>query len=279
MSTVLHIGASDGELDFYSKSGVQKLVYAEPDKVSLQSLLINIKKFNNQGQQLDVSVIPKACSARSGENLLFYANGSGQSSLEKPQSRVFNWVGDHFEQYLVETISLSDLKDYAFGGETVDYLCIDTQGHEKAILCGVDPQYLRSNFKVIDVELMSDVSQYSVSQNAWKEVVTHLIRSGFQPIIHPHGITESYIFVNSLLDSRYFTSCITAIRDRLMKNFFAQHGMNVGLDEVSVYSSLGDCMFLPFTHIGGAIHASLLQPFREEFVSNYLNGLVPVMGV
>jgi FkbM family methyltransferase len=277
MKAVLHIGAAEGEIEFYSNLGVDKLVYAEPDKGCLQSLSMNIKESINKGNRMEISVVPKACSARSGEQLNFYANSSGQSSLEKPESRVIDLVGDNFQQYVVETISLTDLKNSTFGSRKIDYCCIDTQGHEKAILCAVNPQYLRSNFMVIDVELMTDVGQYSVSPNNWKEVVMHLIRSGFEPLIHPHGITESYIFINSSLNLSYFTSAISAIRDRLMKNLFAEHGLDVDGEKTCIYASLGDHMFLPFTHIGGTIHASLLQPFREEFVANYLSSSIPML--
>jgi len=277
MKTVLHIGAAEGEIEFYSKLGVDKLVYAEPDKGCLKSLSMNIKESIDKGTRMEVSVVPKACSARNGEKLNFYANSSGQSSLEKPESRTIDMVGDHFQQYAVETISLTELKNSSFGRKKIDYCCIDTQGHEKAILCAADPQYLRSNFMVIDVELMTDVGQYSVSPNNWKEVVMHLIRSGFEPLIHPHGITESYVFVNSSLNLSCFTSAISDIRDRLMKDFFAKHGLDIDGEETCIYASLGDHMFLPFTHIGGTIHASLLQPFREEFVAKYLSSRIPML--
>ena len=277
MKTVLHIGAAAGEVQFYSNLGVNKLVYAEPDRGCLKSLSDNIQESINNLSRMEISVIPKACSTRSGDKLNFYANSLGQSSLERPESGTFDIVGDNFQQYLVETISLVELKESTFGRERViDYCCIDTQGHEKAILCGVAPQYLRSNFMVIDVELMTDVRQYSVPPNNWKEVVIHLVRSGFEPLIHPHGITESYIFINSSLNPSYLTSTISAIRDRLMKNFFAQHGFDIQREMSSVYASLGDHMFLPFTHIGGSIHATLLQPFREQFVSAYLSSLSPM---
>ena len=272
MKTVLHIGAAEGEIEFYSNLGVDKLVYVEPDKGCLQSLSRNIKTSLNKGTRMEISVVPKACSSTSGKKLNFYANSSGQSSLEKPESWVIDMVGDHFQQYLVETISLTELKNSTFGSRRIDYCCIDTQGHEKAILCDVEPQYLHSNFMAIDVELITDKRQYSVSPNNWKEVTSHLIRSGFETLIHPHGITESYIFLNSSLNLSHLTPVISAIRDRLMKKFFADHGLDVDGEKTCIYASLGDHMFLPFTHIGGSIHSSLLQQFREQFISTFLSG-------
>lgn len=277
MKSVLHIGAAAGEIDFYGRLGVEKLVYAEPDQTCLRALSENIKRFIEKGSQMQVLVVPKACSSRSGEKLTFYANGSGQSSLEKPESRTIAMAGDHFQQSIVETISLADLKQSTFGGSKVDYLCIDTQGHEKPIICGADPRYLQTNFTVIDVELMTDTAQYSVSPNNWKEVVFHLLRSGFEPLIHPHGITESYVFINSSINSSYVTSALSAIRDRLVKRYFDQNGMTIPVSRCCAFSSLGDHMFLPFTHISGSIHASQLQSFREEFIAEYLVHLLPVI--
>ena len=98
----------------------------------------------------------------------------------------------------------------------------------------------------------------------------HLLKSGFEPLIHPHGITESYVFINSSLNSSYFCSLLSAIRDRLMKRFFDQNSIDIPISKICAFSSLGDHMFLPFTHIGGSIHASQLQSFRETFMSAYL---------
>jgi len=273
MKNVLHIGAADGEIDFYSSLGVSKLVYAEPDKKCLRSLSMSIREFLKCGSIMEVWLVPKACSSNSGEQLSFHANGLGQSSIEVPGSRTLSIVGNNFEEYSVESISLVDLKESTFGNNRIDYCCIDTQGHEKAILCGVDPEYLQANFMVIDVELMTDTSQYSVPEDNWQEVVLHLLKSGFEPLVHPHGITESYIFINSSLNTSYLTSMAAAIRDQLMQDFFSRIDISIEREKCSSFSSLGNHMFLPFTHIGGAIHATLLQPFREKFIAAYLSSL------
>jgi len=273
VSKVLHIGAAAGEIDFYSSLGVCKLVYAEPDKLCLHTLKTNIGNTFRKGSSMEIIVVPKACSSVSGQFVPFYANGSGQSSLEKPESQTLELVGNSFDQYSVETISLVDLKTSNFGNEKVDYLCIDTQGHEKAIICSTRPEFLGSNFSVIDIELMTDPGQYAVDRGNWIAVVQHLLLAGFEPLVHPHGITESYIFVNSLMNMKYYIPVIGAIRDRHMKEFFALHSISVSSAQASIYSSLGDHMFLPLTHIGGSIHASKLQSFREDFISWYLQSI------
>ena len=277
MAKVLHIGAAEGEVQFYSDLGVQKLVYAEPDTECLSLLSKNILKLIDAGSPMQTLVIPKACSSISGGELNFYANGKGQSSLERPESWTKSFTGDIFKEYFVETISLPDLKASTFGDDFIDYMCIDTQGHERSIICSVDPQYLRANFRVIDVELMTDINQYAVSPESWKEVVLHLLRAGFEPIVHPHGITESYLFVNSFVSPCLLFSTITCIRDKLMTKLFLQHGIDIEPEKACSFSALGDHMFLPFSHIGGSIHASLLQPFREEFVTAYLGHILPKM--
>jgi len=271
MTNVLHVGAAEGEVEFYRNLGVEKLVYAEPDQNCLIQLRGNINRLNINRSLMQVNIIPKACSSLSGESLKFFANGSGQSSLEKPESRTKQMVGDNFECYNVETISLVDLKQSTFKNEIVNYLCIDTQGHEKSIICSSDSEYLNLNFNCIDVELMTDVNQYAIPAGNWKDVVLHLLRSGFEPIIHPHGITESYIFLNKRLGTNEYNKQVINIRDALMTEFFNHSEVKLRGMEASSLCAIGDHYFLPFANIGGAIHASQLQPFREKFVSMYLS--------
>jgi hypothetical protein len=62
-----------------------------------------------------------------------------------------------------------------------------------------------------------------------------------------------------------------------MKRYLDQNGIVVPVHKTSAFSSLGDHSFLPFTHIGGSIHASQLQSFREEFVNAYLGYILPMI--
>lgn len=273
MSIVLHIGAAQGEVDFYSKHNVKNLVYSEPDVNCLRLLKENVQKCINLGSRIRVTIVPRACSSKTGENLNFYANGAGQSSLERPESRTKSMALAEFKEYPVQTITLTDLKRGYLGDQIVDYLCIDTQGHERKIICSTEPSFLSAHFKIIDVELMTDPSQYSVSREDWKHVVHHLLRSGFEPVVHPHGITESYLFINRKYINSQLLDLIRNTRDMLSDQLFQREGLLSDGFESNLLSSLGDHMFLPLTHCGGALHASLLQDFREAFVSNYLDDL------
>lgn len=67
MKRVLHIGAADGEIEFYDMLGIDKLVYAEPDQTCLSILLSNIKNSINKASKMQILVIPKSCSDRSGK--------------------------------------------------------------------------------------------------------------------------------------------------------------------------------------------------------------------
>ncbi len=273
MPLVLHVGAADGEIEYYASAGVTQLVYAEPDRKCIAQLKKNIYNYLSNNPHMQITVVPKACSERSGELINFYSNGQGQSSIEKPENYTLEIAGNQFTQYLVETISLQDLKHGSFGSNMIDYLCIDTQGHEKSIICGVPIDFLSNNFAIIDIELMTDPSQYHVAPSNWKEIVFHLLKAGFEPVIHPHGLTESYLFMNTRIGIQKFAPLINQIRNQLMARFFDAIGFNVPTDQANVYASLGDHLFLPFSHVGGAIHASLLQPFRESFVIEYLKSL------
>ena len=274
MKNVLHIGAAEGELEYYIGLGVNRLVYVEPDKDCLHKLTANVREKLSSFDNLTVAIVPMACSSESGKTINFYANGTGQSSIEEPQFYTKSIVGDNFNQYNVHTVSLIDLKFEFFGTQIVDYLCIDTQGHEKKVLCAANTEFLSQNFRIIDVELMTDISQYSVDTNSWREVVLHLLAAGFQPIIHPHGITESYIFINPLLMNNildHLHICSSRIRDELVLNYLDQAGLVLDNCDIPCLAALGDYAFLPFSHINGSIHMSLLQPFRERFVKDYFS--------
>ena len=58
-----------------------------------------------------------------------------------------------------------------------------------------------------------------------------------------------------------------------MKSFFSDSTGSPFAFDTTFYSSLGDHQFLPLSHVGGAIHASKLQDFRQDFVSFYLRNL------
>ncbi|KZR79909.1 hypothetical protein PMIT1342_01854 [Prochlorococcus marinus str. MIT 1342] len=276
MPNVLHVGASSGEIYYYANLGVSKLVYSEPDISCLDTLNKNISDYTsrNISQPMEILVIPKACSSQSDQSLNFYANGGGQSSLVQPGSRTIEFVGDNFIEYHVSTISLFDLTLLTFKHSIIDYLCIDTQGFEREILCSTPIDFLSHHFKVIDVELMTDTLQYSVSKDNWKHVTLHLLKAGFEPIIHPQGITESYLFFNSKCNFTYIKPHLKILRDKFSRTVLPKDIPNdLRTLTPSLLTSLGDRQFLPFSHIGGSIHPTHLQEFRELFVSYYLKHL------
>jgi len=276
MQTVIHIGAEQGEIEFYEEVGCKNLTYAEPDKACLKKLKENASKHFQQEQRSlqNLKIIPKACSSDGNRKLKFYANGNGQSSLQEPGPRTKVMIGEensNFEEYEVETTTLKDIYDESFKDSSqIDYLCIDTQGHEKTIICSTSPTFLSESFSIIDVELMTDPGQYGVGANDWKEVVRHLIISGFTPLIHPNGITESYIFLNSK-HNKWIDSIGKAIADSITRTLSQQlfnSTPKIG-DTSHTYANigcLGDHAFLPLGITGGAVHMSQLQQFREEFI-------------
>jgi hypothetical protein len=117
---------------------------------------------------------------------------------------------------------------------------------------------------------MTDINQYAIPAGNWNDVVWHLLKAGFEHIIHPHRNTESYIFLNKRLGTNQYDKQINDIRDGLMTELFNYSEVKLR-GEVSSLCSIGDHYFLPFTNIGGAIHASQLQSFRQKVVSMYLS--------
>ena len=277
MQTVIHIGAERGELDFYEEIGCENLTYVEPDEACLIKLRKNIElKRQNWKRLKRVKVIPKACSSEGNRTLKFYANGNGQSSLEKPTMLTKVMIGEensNFQVQEVETINLQEVYEESFKKTAqIDYLCIDTQGHEKSIICTSSPQFLSASFSIIDVEIMTGNSQYEIDRNNWIDVITHLLKSGFTPLIHPHGITESYLFINSKHDkwiNNIARPIASSIAKMLTKKLYQTNKNTIKENLDHVYAnldSLGDSYFLPLGITGGAIHMQQLKDFREEFI-------------
>lgn len=276
MENVIHIGAANGEIDFYEEIGCKNLTYVEPDKGCLNQLKENASQhFHKEPRSLqNLKIIPKACTSESGRKLNFFANSHGQSSLQKPGPRTKQMIGEEkaqFQEYEVETTTLREVYEESLkDSHQIDYLCIDTQGHEKNILCSTPSEFLSDKFSIIDVEIMTDAKQYAINPNDWKAVVTHLVSSGFTPLIHPHGITESYIFLNER-HNRWIENIGRPIADSILRKLSQQlFQADTNIENLAhLYAnigSLGDHSFLPLGITGGAVHMSQLQPFREEFI-------------
>ena len=115
---------------------------------------------------------------------------------------------------------------------------------------------------------MSDIEQYDINPNNW-DVVKHLINSGFVPLIHPHGVTESYIFVNKK-HGKWIEHIAKPITESIAMNL-AKRLLNANdvKDPDHFYphaTSLYNSAFMPLGITGGSIHGSQLSSFRTEFV-------------
>lgn len=275
MKNVIHIGAEKGEIDYYEKIGCINLTYVEPDKICLCKLKNNASQYfkNKKGLQ-NIKIIPKACSSSGGDKITFYANGNGQSSIEKPQQSMASIIGlsnSIFDEYEVETITLQEVYEQSLKDSgVIDYLCIDTQGHEKNIVCTTPQKFLADNFSIIDVELMTSEDQYKINSSNWKAVVFHLIGSGFVPLINPSGITESYIFLNEK-HKKWIENIARPIAESISRkltsqSFVSEVNRQVNLNSMPHLSSLGGSGFVPLGIIGGGIHYSHIQAFHKEFL-------------
>ena len=176
-----------------------------------------------------------------------------------------------FNEYEVETITLQEVYEQSLkDSEVIDYLCIDTQGHEKNIVCTTPQRFLANNFSIIDVELMTSKDQYKINSSNWKAVVFHLISSGFVPLINPSGITESYIFLNKKhkkwIDNIARPLSESISRKLTSQSFISEVDRQINPNSMPHLSSLGDSGFIPLGIIGGGIHYSHIQTFHKEFI-------------
>ena len=276
MKTVIHIGAEQGEIEFYEEIGCKYLTYVEPDKACLIKLKANASEHLQREQRSlqYLKIVPKACSSEGGgRKLNFYANGNGQSSLQEPGPETKALIGkdkSNFQEYEVETITLKEVYDVSLkDSNQIDYLCIDTQGHEESILCPTPSEFLSEMFSIIDVELMTDQAQYKVGPNSWIETTKHLINSGFVPLVHPHGIAESYIFLNSK-HGKWIENVAKPIAESVARSLTKQLYISSGMqdsDHICLNADiLGNHTFLPLGIAGGAVNMTQLQSFREEFI-------------
>ena len=274
MKTVLHIGAESGEFEQYHFFGTKKLLYVEPDIGCLDALRKNQKKYYDAyGKFMHIDIIPMACSSVSGQTVDLYANGSGQSSILKPGQRTIQMAGDNFQKYTVQTISLTDLiHSEFFSDQLIDYLCIDVQGHEELLLTNCSVDLLKQTISIIDVELMTDPSQYEIKTGSWKSICTHLIKAGFEPLLYPLGITESFLFVNFdnlLINKSSLIQIIESARDDTMEQLFSEIPNIDFRQKPNIYASIYESGFLPLTHAGGVIHCSMIDRFRKLVLSRY----------
>ena len=95
MNNVIHIGAAEGEIDYYEEIGCKNLTYVEPDKGCLIQLKENASKhFEREPKNLkNIKIIQRACSSESGRRLNFFSNSHGQSSIEKPGQKTKEIIG------------------------------------------------------------------------------------------------------------------------------------------------------------------------------------------
>jgi len=278
---VLHIGASDGEeIQFYYSLGARTLIYVEPDPTALLKLNKNIKSFyledDKERTKLGIRVIPHACGSESGNDVILNANGQGQSSILEVGSRTKEIVGDSFKQVRVKTITLNQIITSYCSSFLNSYLCIDTQGYEFEIMRNADPNLLAKHFPILDIEIMTDPSQYSVGRDQWKHLLFHVISLGYYPVVMPMGITESYLFINRRffqVNRPWLVDIIKKCAHEILAEVFhLETALVKSIDTLPPQALAACCVdrgFLPLVNTTGVVHAETLDRFRKLFVAQY----------
>jgi FkbM family methyltransferase len=155
----------------------------EPSPQSTASVGGAITETARRGERGEMVVYPVALAERSGTQTLHMTRGPGSTSCLRPSADVkqrfpLDLWSDSFEvvkELQVPSVSLADLAVQA-DLNWIDFLKLDTQGSELAILQGMGER-LR-HVGVIETEMMF-LKLYD-NQPAWWELAAHIEQHGFQ---------------------------------------------------------------------------------------------------
>ena len=186
IKSICHIGAHHGqEVEAYSKSGVQRVIWFEANTDLINDLKNNINKYS-----INQVIIPYALW-HENTTLDFYITNSDQSSSFFELDKHLN----HYPQIKVEktrTINafrfdnLLNLKPSLLPWSDFEFLNIDTQGAELSILKGFGNSLFNQELKAIYLEvnettlykgipLVNEIDQYLMQfgfhrlKTAWSE--------------------------------------------------------------------------------------------------------------
>lgn len=153
ISNIYHIGAHEGqEAESYANGGAEKVVWFEANNAIVDGLIKNLSKFQLQSQ-----VIPHALWNKTTELDFKIMNFDQSSSLFDLEKHLDYYPGIHVKEikrinaYRMD--SLLDLKEKFIEWSDFEFINIDTQGAELAILQGFGNYLKKSHLKAIYLEV------------------------------------------------------------------------------------------------------------------------------
>jgi FkbM family methyltransferase len=165
--TVVDVGAHIGRYTLVAAKRAARVVAVEPDPSNLLILRENItlNRFSN------VTVVPVALSNRPGRASLFLSQSAnkGMHSLEPDWSQAPSHIGIQ-ETVEVDCETLDSIVRTE-GLERVDWLKVDVEGHELAVLEGGQETLSRSRHLIIEVASRNATACRNLLEKAGFELV------------------------------------------------------------------------------------------------------------
>jgi FkbM family methyltransferase len=120
-------------------------------------------------------LVTNAVFDKTGEELSFAeVQGAGELSTLSDFKHSDGHNRENIKEYKVSTISFNDLYDRYFGGKTIDYMSIDTEGSEMVILEAID--FRKTEISVISIE-------HNYDKKKQKELTELLGKYGYEEVL------------------------------------------------------------------------------------------------
>lgn len=177
IESVYHIGAHEGqEAEAYAKNGVKRAIWFEANTDLVEKLNINLNKFN-----LDNQIIPYALWDKNTElefNITNFNQSSSFFELERHAEYYPNIIVESKKKINAFRIdSLITMNDNFIKWHDFDFVNIDTQGSELAILKGFGVYLGLDSLKAVYLEVNSEQLYKGIP--TVEEIDSYLLQFGF----------------------------------------------------------------------------------------------------
>lgn len=179
---ILKIGAYTGKCDnSFIQQEYMKLILIEPVKDLYEELKYN---YSNQYPNYTIEYINKAISNSNGTTTIYYPTNTDKFSWIKQCSSLCkehilsHGYADNINEYKVEKITLNKIvKQYNI--KNLDFLVIDTEGHDYDILMNYDFEILKPKYIQFEYIHMDGYNKWNIK---FKNLCNYLEENGYKQI-------------------------------------------------------------------------------------------------
>lgn len=142
----MDVGANVGTLSLIAAKIAKEVIAFEPVPKTLERLRSNVELNNLK----NIVVIPKIISDDSGKAIIHALVGANKTAS-------VNEVSEPFESFECEAVTL----DEYLSGKKVDFIKIDTDGHDRNVLVGARSTIEKHRPVIVYEEVAESVSKYT----------------------------------------------------------------------------------------------------------------------